>query len=96
VSHEHRSTVVAFLYGTVGEPVAVLCDPDGDPPGLRFFTVVLEDSPGPGSDPGPPVCVDCLLDAHPRLGRALGVAQEHRGAECVDGEWVPAPELWEQ
>ena len=30
------------------------------------------------------------------LGRGLGVALEHRGAEWRDGDWVPAPELWDQ
>jgi hypothetical protein len=58
------------------------------------FTVVLEDTPGPDSEPEVPVCVDCLLDAHPRLGRGLDIALEHRGAEWRDGEWIAAPELW--
>jgi hypothetical protein len=40
------------------------------------------------------VCVECLLDEHPQLGKGLDVALEHRGAEWVDGEWVAAPELW--
>lgn len=93
---EHRRTTVAIVFGTVGEPVAVLCNAASDPPGQRWFTVVLEDSPGPGGPSQAPVCVDCLLDEHPRLGRGLNVALEHGGAEWRDGEWMPAPELWDE
>lgn len=54
----HRKTTVAIVYGTDGQPVAVLCDPEGDPAGQTWFTVVLDDSPGPDSEPDMPVCVD--------------------------------------
>ena len=54
--------------------MAVLCDPEGDPPGQRWFTVVLDDSLGPDSEPEVPVCVDCLLDKHPRIGTGLVIA----------------------
>ena len=90
----HRRTTLAILFGDVADPVAVLCDPASDPPGQRWFTIVLADSPGPDSAPEVPVCVDCLLDSHPRLGRGLDIALEHRGAEWRDAAWVPAPELW--
>jgi hypothetical protein len=92
----HGRTTLAMVFGTDGEPIAVLCDAATDPPGLRFFTVVLDDSPGPDSEPEAPMCVDCLLDEHPRLGRGLDVALEHRGAEWRDGDWFPAPELWDE
>jgi excisionase family DNA binding protein len=36
-----------IVFGSVGEPEFVLCDAAGDPPGQRWFTVVLEDTPGP-------------------------------------------------
>jgi hypothetical protein len=91
----HRRTTFAIVFGETGDPIAVLCDPDTDPPGQRWFTVVLDDSPGPDSEPEVPVCVDCLLDTHPRLGKGLDIALEHRGAEWSDGDWVPAPELWD-
>lgn len=84
------------MFGMVGAPVAVLCDPVGDPPGQRWFTVVLDDSPGPGGPSEAPVCVGCLIDEHPRLGRGLDVALEHRGAQWDEGAWVPAPELWDE
>jgi hypothetical protein len=92
----HRKTTVAIVYGTDGQPVAVLCDPEGDPARQTWFTVVLDDTPGPDTEPDAPVCVDCLLAAYPRLGRGLDVALEHRGAEWRDGVWVPAPELWDE
>jgi hypothetical protein len=63
---------------------------------MRFFTVVLEDSPGPENPPEELTCVRCFLDEHPQLGRGLDVALEHRGAEWHDGEWFPAPELWDE
>ena len=91
----HGRTTVAIVFGTEGEPVAVLCDPEGDPPGQRWFTVVLDDSPGPEGPSQAPVCVGCLIDEHPTLGRGLDVALKHRGARCVGDGWVPAPELWE-
>jgi hypothetical protein len=57
---------------------------------------VLDDAEGPEGPSQAPVCVGCLLDEHPRLGRGLDVALEHRGAEWWEGEWVPAPELWDE
>jgi hypothetical protein len=86
---------VAIVYGEVGQPELVLCDAATDPPGQRWFTVVLDDAEGPEGPSQVPVCVGCLLDEHPRLGRGLDVALEHGGAEWVDGAWVPAPELWD-
>ena len=90
---EHRRTTVEIVYGTAGEPEIVLCDVPTNPPGQRWFTVVLDDSPGPDGPYDAPVCVDCLLEIHRRLGEGLDVALEHRRAEWRDGEWVAAPEL---
>ena len=90
----HRRTTVAIVCGTGGEPTAVLCDPSGDPPGQRWFIVVFEDSPGPDGPYEAPVCVDCLLDEHDRLGQGLDLALEHTGARWDGEAWQPAPELW--
>ena len=95
MSRAHRKTTVAIVYGTNGDPILVLCDAASDPPGQRWFTVVLEDTPGPDGEPDVPVCVDCLLDTHPRLGQGLEVAFEHTGARWDGGAWQPAPELWD-
>jgi len=92
----HRRTTLAIVFGERGEPIAVLCDPDGDPPGQRWFTVILDDTPEPDGPPQAPVCIDCLLDTHPTLGKGLDIALEHRGAEWRDGEWVSAPGLWDE
>jgi hypothetical protein len=94
--HGHRRTTVAIVYGRVGDPELVLCDPATDPPGQRWFTVVLADATGPDGHSEAPVCVGCLLDEHPRLGRGLDVALKHRGARWAEGDWVPAPELWDE
>lgn len=66
----HSRTTVAIVYGTSGDPDLVLCDAATDPPGQRWFTVVLSDATGPDGRSEAPVCVDCLLDVHPALGRA--------------------------
>ena len=92
----HRKTTVAIVHGTSGDPGAlVLCDAAGDPPGQRWFSVVLDDSPGPDGEPDGPICVDCLIDLHPRLGDGLLVAVEHTGARWDGDAWQPAPELWD-
>ena len=91
----HRATTVAIVHGDSGGPVDVLCDAAGDPPGQRWFTVVLEDSPGPDGTPQVPVCIDCLLGMHPRLSEGLKIAVEHTGAHWDGEAWEPAPELWD-
>jgi hypothetical protein len=93
---KHRRATVAIVYGTAGDPVEVLSDAATDPLGQRWFTVVLEDATGPDGPSEAPVCVGCLLDEHPQLGSGLDVALGHRGARWVDGEWLPAPELWDE
>jgi hypothetical protein len=35
------------------------------------------------------VCLDCLIDDHPELGRGLDIAREYGVADLDDsGEWV--------
>ena len=34
------------------------------------------------------VCLDCLIDEHPEIGRGLDIAREHGAAALEDGEWV--------
>jgi hypothetical protein len=92
VTVEHR-TAVAMVYGSTGPVRAVYCDPDGDPPGQRWFTVVFDDA-GPPED-GPdeaPVCAHCLVDDHPELGRGFDLAAEVGGTVELDQgsrEWQP-------
>ena len=78
------------MLGSEAPPLAVICDPEDDPPGVRFFSVIWSDAPPTGEvDDSPLVCAHCLLEEHPDLGRSLDIAQEHRCAERdpVTGEW---------
>jgi hypothetical protein len=50
------------------------------------FTV-LERDRGPEQTDAP-ICVDCLLDLQPGLGRGLDVAKQHGVAYRIDGEWM--------
>ena len=43
-------TTVAATIGSEPPVLAVLCDPDGDPPGLRMFSVVYSDAAAPEED----------------------------------------------
>lgn len=92
VSVEHRTTV-AIVYGSTSPARAVYCDPDGDDPGQRWFSVVFCDAGDP--DDGPtavPVCAHCLIEEHPELGRGMDLAAEVGGAVVRDpatGEWAP-------
>ena len=60
------------------------------------FTVLFDDAPEPdevddvNDHPGISlVCLRCLLDDHPKIGRGLDLAREHGAAELdLDGEWV--------
>jgi hypothetical protein len=60
------------------------------------FTVLFEDAPDPGDVDDPTthpgisiVCLGCLLDDHPEIGRGLDVAREFGAADLDDGgEWV--------
>lgn len=61
------------------------------------FSVLFEDAPDPEELPdteGLPlgitlVCLDCLLDDHPEIGRGLDIAREYGVADLDDqGEWV--------
>ena len=61
------------------------------------FSVLFNDAPDPEDVPDedkPPegislVCLNCLLDEHPELGRGLDLAREYGVADLGDdGEWV--------
>ena len=63
------------------------------------FTVLFDDAPDPDDLPPPMakelppgitlVCLHCLLDDHPEIGRGLDLAREYGVADLDDdGEWV--------
>ncbi len=57
--------------------------------------VVLEDVPEPddlsGDEPSHPVCVDCLLEERPEVGRGLELAWEHGEVvwDADERKWLP-------
>ena len=64
-------------------------------PGDSGFTVLLDDAPDPDEVRGPDdprislVCLDCLIDDEPGLGRGLDIAREYGVADLDDdGGWV--------
>jgi hypothetical protein len=60
------------------------------------FTVIFDDAPDPvevgdqADHPGVSlVCLDCLVDDHPEIGRGLDIAREYGVADLDEsGEWV--------
>jgi hypothetical protein len=61
------------------------------------FTVLFDDAPDPqdvpeGGDNLPPgitlVCLHCLIEDHPEIGRGLDIAREYGVADLDDGGWV--------
>jgi hypothetical protein len=80
-------------------------------PGDSGFSVLFSDAPDPDDIPTesleelPPgitlVCLHCLIDDHPEIGRGLDIAREHGVADLDEnGEWVvgepePAGDLTE-
>ena len=66
------------------------------------LVVLFDDAPEPGDVTDPTndpriqwICLHCLIDENPELGRGLDVAKEWGAADLEDGEWVgrtPEPE----
>ncbi len=95
-----HSKTVALVWGA--EPPAhsiAYCEPmwSGD----SGFSVLFDDAPDPADVDGPEdprltlVCLDCLVDDHPELGRGLDLAREHGLAELDDDdEWVVGDVSW--
>jgi hypothetical protein len=59
------------------------------------FTVLFDDAPDADAAQGAEhpgisfVCLDCLIDDHPDLGRGLDIARQYGVADLDDdGEWV--------
>ena len=65
-------------------------------PGDSGFTRALRRRAGPGGHSTAPtilgislVCLDCLLDDHPEIGRGLDIAREYGVADLDENdEWV--------
>lgn len=57
------------------------------------FGILFDDAPDPGEvEPGDPriewVCLHCLINDHPEIGRGLDLAREYGAADLVAGVWV--------
>jgi hypothetical protein len=59
------------------------------------FTVLFDDAPDPDEVEGPDdprisvVCLSCLIDDHPELGRGLDIAREYSVADLDEnGAWI--------
>jgi len=63
-----------------GAPATVVYDV-----GDAEFTVLERDREPEQTDA--PICLDCLLELQPGLGRGLDVAHERGVAVFIDGEW---------
>jgi hypothetical protein len=102
VSHHHHHTALAFTIGKELPITAVICDPEGDPVGMTYFTVLFSDAPHKADELTEDderraiVCMHCLIDDHPELGRGLDLAKHHGGAFSYDAtadEWFEDPSV---
>jgi hypothetical protein len=74
-----------------GKPIETDYGPSVADNGL---TIYYSDAPAlptePTIDDCHPICVHCILRAHPTIGRGLKVAERHGCAVFVGGKWQPA------
>ena len=59
------------------------------------FVVLFDDAPDPHDVADPTndpriawLCLHCLIDEYPEVGRGLDIAAQHGAADLVDGEWI--------
>lgn len=73
-----------------GVPAGVVHDYEADPELGPAFTLVLDrerdDDETPMNDYAL-VCMHCLIDEHPELGRAMDLAKRTGSAFRIDGSW---------
>jgi hypothetical protein len=94
---KHRKTL-AMVWGSRPPAFSIGYD---EPMGKADsgFTVIFDDAPSPENVakyanptkvPGIRwMCLGCLLEEHPEVGRGLDIARQHRVADLDDnGEWV--------
>ena len=83
----HCGTAFAVVHNSVwteGVPAGVVHDYEHE------FTLVLDrerDDDETPMDEYVCVCLHCLIDEHPELGRAIDLAKKTGSAYRVDGEW---------
>lgn len=94
---EHVKTY-AMVYGTEPPAFSIGFEEVKLGPGDSGFTVLFEDAPDPEDLPDAGdelpegitlVCLDCLIDDHPEIGRGLDIAREYGVADLDENdEWV--------
>jgi hypothetical protein len=83
------SSLTGLVFGEAEQAAAVLrFEPvEVDDSG---FVVLREDAPraGPADDtPWELVCLECVFDSWPGIGRGFDLACEHGGARLAGGDW---------
>ena len=61
--------------------------------GFAVFSVPADEADDHDSEL---VCMHCLVDEHPELGRGLDLARELGVVVLQDDKWVPEMELWDE
>ena len=91
---------VAIVWGSEPPVFSIGYEREKLGPGDSGFTVLFDDAPDPDDIPKednpvelPPgitlVCLHCLINDHPEIGRGLDIAREYGVADLDDdGEWV--------
>lgn len=93
---EH-ARLLAWVWGSEPPAFAIGYERGKLGPQDSGFTVLFADAPDPADvdehEMHPAisfVCLHCLIDQHPEVGRGLDVARENGAADLIDGEWVAA------
>jgi len=86
----------AWVWGSEAPAFSIGYEPEKLSPSDSGFSVLFSDAPDPdeldedGQHPEVAiVCLDCLIDDHPEIGRGLSIAREYGLADLDEsGEWV--------
>jgi hypothetical protein len=92
---KHAKTM-AWVWGREPPALSIGYEEEKLGPGDSGFTVLFDDAPAPeevGEDGTHPaiymLCLHCLIEDHPEIGRGLDIAREYGVADLNDnGEWV--------
>ena len=86
---------VALVWGSEPPVFSIGYEEEKLGPGDSGFTVLFDDAPDPEDVEGPDhpaislVCLHCLIEDHPEIGRGLDIAREYGVADLDDnGKWV--------
>jgi hypothetical protein len=91
-----HGTSIAMVFGGKLPLRQVLYDPDGDGPGLSWFSLIFDDAPPP-DEAGVigPTCMHCVIEEYGAdVAVPLDLAVKLRCSIilCEDGVWRPDPD----